>query len=190
MIKNSGLGQLAEAAAGEEFYPIRRRGEKRRLNPNRAAIEWLEADTFSMTDEYSRFLMTDTGGRYGAGRGEIDDTVLVTKTFGANLGSHHSRPMFECFEITGNKGTASYPNPCPNCDNLAYSPRECGQHAEAPPQDVLRDYVSELNRITAPTVWLSENRHRSTYERQAELYAMFTGVDGSEINLSWSVNPS
>lgn len=128
MIKNSGLGQLAEAAAGEEFYPIRRRGEKRRLNPNRAAIEWLEADTFSMTDEYSRFLMTDTGGRYGVGRCETDDAVLVTRAFGANLGSQHSRPMFECFDHAMVNGLTSE-SPCGNCDNYAYSWAGCPDHA-------------------------------------------------------------
>ena len=186
MIKNSGLGLLAEVAADEDYYPVRRRGQKRRLNPNRAAIEWLENDTLDLTEERGQFLMSDKGGRYA-----LDDTrdfvkeecVLVTKARGSILGTHHSRPMFECFEITENKGTMSYPDPCPDCHNFAYSTRECGRHAEAP---AVSSYVSELNRITAPSVRV----HVDGSLVAQELCARMTGVNGSEINLSWRVNPS
>lgn len=171
MIKNSGLGQLAEAAAGEEFYPVRRRGEKRRLNPNRAAIEWLEADTFSMTDEYSRFLMTDTGGRYGAGRGEIDGTVLVTKAFGATLGSHHSRPMFECFDHAMVNGLTSE-SPCGNCDNYAYSWAGCPDHAIDG-----RALTPPGERPAAPS------ERTVTLEYQLALYA-------NTHRITWRVSPS
>lgn len=184
MIKNRGLGLLAEVAADEDYYPVRRRGEKRRLNPNRAAIEWLENDTSDLLKAHFRYLMSDTGGRYGAAYDEPLDLILVTKAYGATLGTHHNRPMFECFGITGNKGSQDYADPCPDCDNLAYSPRECERHAGRREDDemlarsahrVVSNYVSELDRITG---------------RQTALYARLAGVDGSEINLSWRVNPS
>lgn len=173
MIKNSGLGQLAEAAADKEFYPIRRRGEKRRLNPNRAAIEWLEADTFSLTDEYSRFLMTDTGGRYGAGRGEIDDTVLVTKAFGATLGSHHSRPMFECFDHVMVNGLST--GSCGNCDNYAYSWAGCPDHAIDD-----RGLIPPGERPAAPS------ERTVTLEYQLALYANLSPTP----RITWRVSPS
>lgn len=190
MIKNSGLGLLAEVAADEDYYPVRRRGEKRRLNPNRAAIEWLENDTFDLTDAGYRYLMSDTGGRYAVNDDTLDDLilvlVLVTRAYGSTLGTHHNRPMFECFKITGNKGTASYPDPCPDCDNFAYSPRECERHALGVQEAIVDDFAIIREGIAR----LSEERHRLTYERQAELYATMTGTDGSEINASWRVDPS
>jgi hypothetical protein len=132
MIKNSGLGQLAEAAAGEDYYPVRRRGEKRRLNPNWAAIEWLEGNTLELTEERSRFLMSDNGGRYDAGEDEIDDLILVTKARGVTLYDHHSRPMFECFRVTDVNGQCFYADPCPDCDDYARSLRECARHTSRP----------------------------------------------------------
>lgn len=166
---------IMKFADDEDYYPVRRRGEKRRLNPNRAAIEWLENDTLDLTEERSRFLMSDIGGRYAVSEDELDVLVLalVIKARGSILGTHHSRPMFECFGITWNKGMMSYSNPCPDCYNFAYSSRRCGQHNGGP------IYVPES---TAPTVRVDV--------ADCNLSATMTGVDGAQVAITWRVDPS
>lgn len=174
MIKNQGLGLLAEVAADEDYYPVRRRGQKRRLNPNRAAIEWLENDTLDLTEERGRFLMSDTGGRYALDDTR-DDLIAVTRTYGSTLGTHHSRPMFECFKITWNKGVVRYPRPCPECDNLAYSFQGCERHA----------FTSELDQISAPTL-------RTAQEQSIQLEGLVAlyASEGGPVALTWEMDAS
>ena len=123
MIKNSGLGQLAEAAAGEEFYPVRRRGEKRRLNPNRAAIEWLdslaaqasvpEPDAEAVYDDQSFYSeLTPRAGK---------PWIRAWRASGYR-GGNISRPMFQAFRVDkGGLGMGFGRECCPDCYNFAYS---------------------------------------------------------------------
>ena len=214
MIKNG----LADVASDEDYYPVRRRGEKRRLNPNRDAIEWLENDTLDLTDAGHRYLMTDLGFRLNiVDATPGDDCVLVTRAYGSHLATHHKRPMFECFDINASKAL-TYRDPCPECDNLAYSFQGCQRHNDedrAPKRaSLLRDAFREtqelIDQISAPTLQApadftltahgqdaadgflaaQERIDRLGEHYQTALYARYARVDRSEINLSWRVNPS
>jgi len=103
--------------ADEAFdcYPVKRRGERRRLNPNREGIAWLEEQ--SETD-------TEISVTYGMG-----DDFLVHRA----LGYHSARrrdmypwPMFQTF--SGFKANMlPCLDPCPHCDNWARTSR-CTSH--------------------------------------------------------------
>lgn len=184
MIKN----RLAEVAADEDYYPVRRRGEKRRLNPNRAAIEWLEADAERGMHAVTVYMMDDTGGRYSLEEAVVlrSDMLKVTRTYGANLGSHHSRPIFECFSINKVKRVTCSSSSCGNCDNFAYSFRGCELHGVEdaqpkpnPHRDTLREIQGAINRI---------GEHDS--EHQAALYASYAVSGGPTINVSWEMDAS
>jgi hypothetical protein len=126
-IPNSGLGQLADAfqevTRGEPYYPVKKRGEARRLNPNWTAIAWLEAETLDRTEiiavstPYDGLRRVTTHGAAG----------IISRT---TPGVRHSRPMFEIRNDRPNSNATSYyTHPCPNCSDLAYT-RTCPEHGD------------------------------------------------------------
>lgn len=179
---------IMKFAADEEFYPIRRRGEKRRLDPNRAAIEWLETDAEREMHAVTVYMVDDTGARYSPEEAAVlrRDMLKVTRTYGANSGSHHSRPIFECFSINKVKRATCSSSSCGNCDNFAYSFRGCELHGVEdaqpkpnPHRDTLREIQGAINRI---------GEHDSEY--RAALYASYAVSGGPAVNVSWRVSPS
>lgn len=136
MIKNSGLGQLAEAAkelsnpAGAH-YPVRRRGERRELRPNWTGIAWLEAQTLKHTKVIGTipvYADDDNPVWY------THPAARLTDRISEGAPTHCTRPMIELiddysvheFRMSGPQyGT----NPCPDCDDWSRTAR-CTQHQE------------------------------------------------------------
>lgn len=130
MIKHSGLGQLADVAkeltdpAGGH-YPVRRRGERRKLHPNWAGIAWLEAQTLKHTDLLGTCEVHD-------GDGVLWHTRAAART-SEGAPTHHVRPMIELIDdyhvreelMSG----AQYSIPCPGCDDWSRTAR-CAEHTE------------------------------------------------------------
>lgn len=107
----------------EEFcYPVKRRGERRRLNPNQAGIAWLEEQSDTDTEIASTY---ETGEPAEDGQYEF----VVHRA----LGWHSARqrgmypwPMFQV--ISGFKASRfSYPRPCPACDDWSRT-SQCADH--------------------------------------------------------------
>jgi hypothetical protein len=120
----------------DSSYPVRRRGEKRRLEPNRPAIEWLERDL----DRNCQII--DAEGRLASG-------LRYTTTWG-RLSKRHSRPMFEVLTPSAQPGWSTPGVACP-CGDMARN-RDCPGHPDAspytPPSDLL-DYRLMLDREAA-----------------------------------------
>lgn len=165
MTKHHGLSQLADVAReltqpGNAHYPIRQRGEERRLNPNWTGIAWLEASALEATAIIRE-----------EGMGDPDDGLYRSIPDGRyNEGNNgYIRPMFEILPATSSGAPRSDSQvSCPHCGDLAYTTR-CKEHTpqeEALPLGVidvhgchiLRDFdISNLNfeygRITITPGW-------------------------------------
>lgn len=118
----------------DSSYPVRRRGEKRRLEPNQPAIEWLERDLDRDCRTIDAEERLTPGLRYTTARGR--------------LSKQHSRPMFEVLMPTSRafgRGVACL------CGDMARN-RDCPGHPDAspytPPSDLL-DYRLMLDREAA-----------------------------------------
>lgn len=114
MSKHSELSQLADAAFAH--YPIRRKGERRRLNPNWDGIDWLEAETRGAVCVRDEF--------------EGPDGNLILETFGganAKAKGAYVRPMI--LEMPLGVGSASPVSviPCPGCDDWSRTSK-CRTH--------------------------------------------------------------
>jgi hypothetical protein len=160
-IPNSGLGQLADAfqevTRGEPYYPVKKRGQARRLNPNWTAIAWLEAETLGRTKiiavstPYDGLRRVTTHGAAG----------IISRT---TPGVRHSRPMFEIRnDRPGSNATSYYRDPCPNCSDLAYT-RTCPEHGD--PAKYEKPLPVEQWTFNGPPTPLLEDLIRETY-RQA-----------------------
>lgn len=132
MTEHTGLSQLADAfheAAAEKFYPIKKRGGRRYLNPNRHAIAWLEKETadaariVEIIDVYADGLWTGT--RWTVAHG----------WFAAKRNGNYVRPMYELFDLECSSSSMRvYTNPCPACLDLSRS-WACEEHSEIPWDD-------------------------------------------------------
>lgn len=122
----TGLSRLSDAAAvltGEDHYPVRRRGEKRRLNPNTAGIAWLdslaaqasvpEPDAEAVYDDQSFYPeFTPHAGK---------PWIRAWKASGY-AGGNLTRPMLQAFHVDkGGRGMGFDRDCCPDCYNFAYS---------------------------------------------------------------------
>lgn len=117
--KHGGLSQLADTA-DPSHYPVRRRGQKRALNPNWAGIAWLEAKELANTEVMAEPYAEAAGVTYPRAYG----------WYAAKRAGHYPRPMMQIF----NDGATSssqmiYQNPCPDCDNWARS-WNCPRHED------------------------------------------------------------
>lgn len=119
----------------EDHYPVRRRGEKRRLNPNRAGIAWLDEQAAKVTATTRTRLMDDRGVIL-PDNGRLKADFVVTRVYPRPRIDNHMRPMFQTFYVESWSGTTSYVNPCPDCLNMAYS-WSCPKHQQ------------QINQITA-----------------------------------------
>ena len=117
-----GLSQLADIASGEDHYPVRRRGEKRRLNPNTAGIAWLDglAAVRSVPAEGSRVTIDDKSEHLGMiTAGEPWLHVWWATGF---TGGNTPRPMLQTFQVDRiGRGMRFNEDCCPDCYNFAYS---------------------------------------------------------------------
>jgi hypothetical protein len=115
----SGLSHLADVANPVDHYPVKRRREPRRLDPNWAGIAWLEAQSLADTeiirhvDQGDGLTAYTTEGWYGARRR------------GAYPG-----PMFKIvLDLPLDPGALVCDNPCPVCDDFSRTAR-CPDHPE------------------------------------------------------------
>jgi hypothetical protein len=95
-----------------DHYPVKRKGEPRRLNPNLDGIAWLE------------------GGRF------LDDTDLELTSVGrlialgwyeARQKGMYPRALFETFDIQASSFTPQNYLGCPGCDDFSRTAR-CADH--------------------------------------------------------------
>lgn len=133
MKEKYGLSLLAdtatELAGGRGHYPVRRRGEVRRLNPNWTGIAWLEAQSLDDTKLLERLTYSDESSMAG-----LFQQVYVGRWM-AYERNNHPRPMFEIFELTESSTLgARNEDPCPACDDFAYTAR-CDRHEDRPPPE-------------------------------------------------------
>jgi hypothetical protein len=123
--KYGGLSQLADTVT-PDHYPIKRRGQKRTLNPNWTAVAWIEATQLGDTE----LLPEDE-----VGDGFMGDNMYVDRAVGgiyARRNGHYARPMFQALPLEASSSASiSYPNPCPACLDFSRS-WACEEHGEIP----------------------------------------------------------
>lgn len=127
MSKHSGLSQLADAATEMisprlAHYPVRRKGERRRLNPNQAGIDWLEGrctdgEDFLGDTEIVEFDVAVDGLQ----------SYLTSGWYAAKRGGNYARPMFQVFGMEASSSAEIPYTPCPDCDNWARTSK-CETH--------------------------------------------------------------
>jgi hypothetical protein len=100
-------------------YPVRRRGERRRLNPNQAGINWLEGEAFQAATEITEIYLA----------GELNEfrVSVADGWYGAKHNGMYPRPMFQVFGLEVSSMIGRQVTPCPDCDNWAYTSR-CQVH--------------------------------------------------------------
>lgn len=152
-MKYGGLSQLADVARDltqpkEACYPIRRKGERRRLNPNLDGIRFLEGETFEQqTAIYHR-------AHYGNGL-----TVLYARgyfTRGCN------RPMIQVIDDSTRPFDSPDRTPCEDCDNVAYTSK-CPGHPE-PVVLAVRDVLEIVTAVPTNTVRRAYDVSTLTFE--------------------------
>lgn len=130
--KKAGLSHLADASNEQALtfhYPIKKKGEPRRLRPNLDAIRYLEIEAETDTEIHSE---------YDAGESvfDEDDTFLGVEFkvqralgyFGARQTGMYPWPMFQTFPATALKAKGVvYLDPCPACDDWSRTSR-CEEH--------------------------------------------------------------
>lgn len=137
--KHAGLSQLADVANvndGIVRYPVKKKGQPRRLDPNWPAIHWLEDS--SETD-------TEISQEYSFGE-LIEGTDIYEFRGLRALGYYEAKrrdmfpwPMFQTFPVNILKvRMISYPDPCPDCDDWSRTSR-CSEHHD-------RDGIAGLKR--------------------------------------------
>lgn len=108
-----------------EHYPVRKRGEARRLNPNLEAIEWLEESTREATE----IACTVPAGPPGLitlyGRATI-------RAFEAPFPMSYTRPMFQVIDPEASSTLpVNHAGACPDCFDFSRS-WTCELHKAAP----------------------------------------------------------
>lgn len=127
--KHSGLSRLAdearEAYGIELYYPVKRKGRPRRLDPNWAGIHWLEDGTHDELD------ISET---YDAGEALPDSSASEFKIqralgwYSAKQRGHYPRPMFQAFQLeVSSSSMVPYLEPCPACDDWSRT-AQCEEH--------------------------------------------------------------
>lgn len=146
-------------------YPVRRRGEKRRLTPNTDGAAWLE--------EESWFLTNIPG---------LDDELPDPDTgliFYAAVGAdqrNYSRPAFQLIVDGGFSGAKQRVEACPCYRfDLSWQAAGCTDHTELPWDDVRRRWVrpcTDLPSCGCTPCYIerqdrTDSRHRLRAEREA-----------------------
>lgn len=141
MSKHSGLSRLADVArevtGGDAFYPVKKRGERRRLNPNWVGIAWLEAESLADTE------ITHTAGLAPDMPGLL--TLMTAGEARAVIRGMHPRRMIDVFDLDQSSTLGvRYSSPCPACQNFAVS-WKCDRHGELPWDEEKRRFVRHRN---------------------------------------------
>lgn len=175
MIKNQGLAHLADVA-NPVHYPVRRRGEVRRLVPNWVGIAWLEAEALEDTEILTTEEPSPTQAATKMGEGlavqrsrraveMVDESVRERPLY--------VRPMFQVFNDTHETVMLHHGvrvrNPCARCYDFQYPGRECPAHpAKRLARNRLNEAVYWESRPAPDEVW---QNLVATYARIAEAEA-------------------
>lgn len=128
MSKLSGLSRLADIAhreitGGDGPYPVKKKGERRRLDPNWVAIAWLEAETLDAT-EIAYMADLEIVGMPGM------LTLMAAGKARALVGrTSQCRRMIDVLSLDHSSSNPTSYHPCPDCDNFAVS-WNCPEHPE------------------------------------------------------------
>ena len=124
--KSAGLSRLADVSNEQALtfhYPVKKRGEKRRLRPNLDAIRYLEIEAETDTEIESVNQLGNTeewAEMYG---------VRALGWYSAKRAGHYPRRMFDVFALeTSSSNSVSY-TPCAACDDFSRS-WACADHPE------------------------------------------------------------
>ena len=112
--KHAGLSHLADEA---DHYPIKKRWEPRRLNPNYDAIRWLE----EAAHEDTKIAWTEPDRC-------TDEELEILHAAGADVRSYN-RPMFQVIPRDAFSGMGASVTPCMACDRFDQS-WACEEHPE------------------------------------------------------------
>lgn len=133
MAKLNGLSRLADTASelldATCHYPVRRRGEKRRLTPNTDGAAWLEERSWFLTE------IPDLDDVLP----DPDTGLIFYEAVGASQ-RDYSRPAFQLIVDGGFSGAKQRIKACEACDNFVYS-WNCSDHPELPWDDVRGRWV-------------------------------------------------
>lgn len=122
MIVNFGL---SDVASDEDHYPVRRRGEKRRLNPNRAGIAWLDGQAAVQSVPTIAQWCYDDKSTWWQGITAGEPWIKVWRATGFR-GGNTPRPMLQAFRVDKiGRGMRSNGTCCPDCYDFAYSDSRC-----------------------------------------------------------------
>lgn len=119
------IGRLIDEAFAGNHYPVKRKGERRRLNPDLAAITWLElsiqAHTVIHETEYAGDGLRNTFA-YG--------------WYGARNKGMHPGPMFKILPLEVTSSSQTPGHNCPDCGDWARTSR-CEEHPERGVEGIL-----------------------------------------------------
>jgi hypothetical protein len=166
--KNAGLSHLADVSNEQALtfhYPVKKKGQPRRLRPNLDAIRYLEIE--SETD-------TEIREEYGAGEAVFNDEEVYLGVefkieralgyFSARQRNMYPWPMFQVFQVSGFKAKMiGYLSPCPDCDDWSRTSR-CTEHHD-------RDGFAGLKKGDERRRARQRERDRATGRRVVNAYA-------------------
>lgn len=116
-LKNAGLSHLADVANKADHYPVKKRWEPRRLNPNYDAIRWLE----EATHEATKIAWSEPDRC-------TDEELQILHAEGADV-RNYNRPMFQVLPRDAFSGMGASVTPCMSCDRFDRS-WACEDHPE------------------------------------------------------------
>lgn len=148
MIKHQGLAHLADVA-NPVHYPVRRRGEARRLVPNWVGIAWLEAEALEDTEILATEQPSPTQAAVKMGEGlavqrsrraveMVDESVRERPLY--------VRPMFQVFNdahenvMLHHGARVRQDSACADCYDFQYPGRDCPRH---PAKRLARNHLNE-----------------------------------------------
>lgn len=147
-----------------DYYPVKRKGERRRLRPNPGAIRYLEDATETDTEIESVERLGDQE-EWAQMNG-----VRALGWYNAKRAGHYPRRMFDVFALeTSSTYPVSYSKPCPACQDFSRT-WACTEHYELPRRRQLPGRVQRPGSEVRPTAYCSpEPAPVDSYRRIAAL---------------------
>lgn len=148
MIKHQGLAQLADTV-NTSHYPVRRRGQKRQLNPNWVGIAWLEAEALEDTEILQTIEPDARTSAYKMGEGlAVQHSRRAAEMADESVRERplYVRPMFQVFNDTDERVIVHHgtrvraDKSCADCYDFQYPGRDCPRH---PVKRLARNHLNE-----------------------------------------------
>ena len=189
--KKAGSSHLADVSneqAPTFHYPVKKKGEPRRLRPNLDAIHWLEDESETDTEISEEY----DAGEYSA-QSPTGCEFKVQRANGwydAERASMYPRPMFQTFDLEiSSSSMVPYLKPCPACDDWSRTSR-CSEHHDEDGVAGLRmgaDRRAERNtrRNGPPTAYSdapTDGGPRGIYDTLVQMYERIAAVNEQQID--------